>query len=592
MLRLIQKAIYSGFIALVLYGCSEPPVTDNATTVFTGVNGNLNTVSEPNEAPVADDLRINTNEDSAVSMNLSGNDPEGSAITYEIVTQPKQGSVSITDRTTGAFVYTPAENVYGLDSFTFKTNDGELDSAAAIVTISIALVNDAPIAVNDEEITNEDTALTINDVLANDSDVDGDAIAVASYTQPTQGKLDIQSAGFVYTPNANYSGKDSFTYTISDGKGAKATAIVHIVVQATNDNPVAVADEVSTSEDTALSIDNVLANDSDLDGDILSIVSISQGTHGTVAISAGIITYTPHANYSGTDSFTYTVDDGNGGRANGTVKVAVNSANDAPVAVNDIASTDEDKTLVIYGVLDNDTDADNDTLTITSVTQPSHGTVVKGTNGTFTYTPLADFNGEDSFQYTVGDGNGGNATGVVSVSVAPVNDRPMANQDTTTVSRDNTVVMDILANDTGLGDGPVNVSTASVPSNGTVQINADATVTYTPKTGYFGTDSFSYKLVDADGEVTIADVQIEVTCPGGCTRNLQVFWDANIEPDITGYYVYHGTESGTYTDRIWVADATSYDFSADTAGTHYFAVSAVNSSSLESPLSDQVSITF
>ena len=201
---------------------------------------------------------------------------------------------------------------------------------------------------------------------------------------------------------------DSFVYSISDGNGGTDDATVLISVAAVNDAPVANNDNVTTLEDTAVTIE-VLANDSDVDGDALQVNSalVSDPSDGTVTFSNGTFTYTPNANFNGTDSFVYSISDGNGGTADATVQISVTAVNDAPVAVNDNVTTSEDTALTISAseLLTNDTDVDNDTLQVDSVSDPSNGSVVVNGDGTFTYTPNADFTGEDSFVYSISDGN-------------------------------------------------------------------------------------------------------------------------------------------------------------------------------------------
>ena len=314
------------------------------------------------------------------------------------------------------------------------------------------------------------------------------------------------SSDVTYTPNADFNGSDSFAYTVSDGNGGTDTATVNVTVDAANDAPVANDDSASTSEDTALNI-NVLANDTDVDGDSLTVQSVTQGTNGSVFNNGTNVTYSPNPDFNGGDSFAYTVADGNGGTNSATVTVVVTAVNDAPVASDDPASTSEDTALNI-DVLANDTDVDGNSLTVQSVTQGTNGTVTN--NGIdVTYTPNADFNGSDSFAYTVSDGNGGTDTAAVNVTVNATDDDPVANDDSVSTSEDTAVNIDVLANDSDVDGDTLSVSAVTQGTNGTVTNNG-IDVTYTPDPGFTGVDSFDYTADDGNGGSDTATVTVAV----------------------------------------------------------------------------------
>ncbi len=283
-----------------------------------------------------------------------------------------------------------------------------------------------------------------------------------------------------------------------------------VTVTPTNDGPVAVGDAATTAEDTAVSI-AVLANDSDLDGDTLTVSAATTPAHGTATVNPdGTITYTPAANYHGADSFGYTAGDGNGGTATATVSVTVTGVNDGPVAVNDAATTAED-TAVSVAVLANDSDLDGDALTVSAVTLPAHGTTVINPDGTITYTPAANYHGTDSFGYTIGDGNGGTATAVVTMVLTAANDAPMAVGDVATVLEDATAVIVVLANDSDAEADSLSVTGVSAPAHGVAAINGDGSITYTPAADYSGADSFVYVIGDGNGGIAAATVSVTIT---------------------------------------------------------------------------------
>ncbi|MDG6774176.1 retention module-containing protein [Thiomicrorhabdus sp. ZW0627] len=278
---------------------------------------------------------------------------------------------------------------------------------------------------------------------------------------------------------------------------------------AVNEPPVAADDIAALNEDASQVID-VLANDTDLDGDTLTVVAVTQPENGSVVINPdGTVTYTPFQDYNGSDSFTYTIEDGNGGTDTALVSVTVNPQNDPPVAVDDVASLDEDSSKVI-DVLSNDTDLDGDTLSVQSVTQPENGSVVINPDGTVTYTPIANYNGTDSFTYVVEDGNGGTDTALVTLTINPQNDEPVAVADIATLDEDSSQVIDVLANDTDLDGDTLSVQSVTQPENGVVVINPDGTVTYTPIADYNGHDSFSYTMVDGNGGTDTTTVSVTV----------------------------------------------------------------------------------
>ncbi|MBD1863355.1 MULTISPECIES: S-layer family protein [Trichocoleus] len=482
-------------------------ITDGSGGTATAtVNVNVTSV---NDIPVASSDAVTTNEDSLVLItNVLTNDRDADQDAIAIIsfTQPSSGTVD--SRNNGSFNYIPNPDFNGSDSFTYTISDGRGGSTTGVVNITVNAVNDLPIANSDTASTNEDTQATIVNVLANDSDIEGDTFFLSSSTSATNGQLIDQGNGtFRYTPNTNFNGTDSFTYTITDSNGGSASATVNITVNAVNDAPIAISDTASTTEDTQVNIP-VLTNDTDAEGDVLSVSNFSLATKGSLSQNNGVFTYTPNANANGTDSFTYTISDGNGGSASATVNVTITPVNDAPIAISDTASTPED-TQVNIPVLTNDTDVEGNPLSITGVSvNPTRGSVVNN-NGVFTYTPNANVNGTDSFTYTISDGNGGSASATVNITVNAVNDAPIAISDTASTPEDTVVTINAFANDTDAENDVLSVSNFSLATKGSLSQN-NGVFTYTPNANANGTDSFTYTISDGNGGSASATVNITV----------------------------------------------------------------------------------
>jgi hypothetical protein len=299
------------------------------------------------------------------------------------------------------------------------------------------------------------------------------------------------------------------------GDGADVGAFeVQGACAGTNTDPVANADTLTAAEDSGANAVNVLANDTDAEGDTLTINAVTQGAHGLVVITGGGtgLTYSPTPDFNGSDAFTYTIDDGNGGTATGNVSVVVTPVNDDPDAVNDSATVNEDTSNNTISVLANDTDVDGDALVVTATGSASHGTVVN--NGTsVTYTPAHDFFGSDSFTYTVSDGHGGFDTATVFVTVNNVNDPPVAAPDSYTINQDTTLHVaapGALGNDSDVDGDALTAHLTSPASHGSAALNADGSFTYTPNAGFAGIDSFSYKANDGHADSNIVTVTIHV----------------------------------------------------------------------------------
>jgi len=473
------------------------------------------TVVPDNDAPnVADDW-IATDEDTAVvTGNLLDNDIDinGDAIWVESLSQAAHGRVGYSGN--GEFSYVPEANYNGPDSFTYTITDGSGLRSMATVIVTVNAVNDAPVAADNQAFTDEDMPVLTDDVLADDTDIDGDLLTVESFTQGANGAVSYSEYGrFLYSPRADFNGTDSFTYTVSDGNGGADTAVVTVAIHPVADVPRAGDDAVATDEDTLVVIRDLLGNDEDVDGEEISILSTTRPTYGALIDNLdGTFTYAPRSNYYGLDSFLYTIVDPTGRSDTATVRLTINSVNDAPQASDDSVVTDEDTPVIVVDLLDDDTDIDGDILEIQSFTQGAYGTVVDNLDGTLTYSPLANYHGSDSFTYVVSDGNGGTDEALVSITVNSVNDAPQAAGDTITTHEDFPAITgDVLANDTDVDGDSLSVQSFTQGTGGTVLNNSDGTFTYIPNVNHNGPDSFTYTITDGNGGLSTVAVNVTIT---------------------------------------------------------------------------------
>jgi len=480
------------------------------------------TVEPVDDLPVATPQGLTTPEDTPLAIVLIGSDADvGEPISFGIVSGLANGTISGFDPDTGDLLYTPNEDYHGPDSFTFEVCDPHLGHgcAQATVMIDVTPVDDPPVANDDTRTTSEDTETGFFSLLVSDPDNTLAEIVCDCQVPPSHGTV-VRGPNHTvnYIPDPGFNGTDTFTYEVCDPSGLCDTATVTVDVLSAPDPPVAVDDAVGVAEDGSVDI-NVPANDSDPDGDLdlTSVQVLTLPAHGAVTVDpvTGEITYEPDENYTGTDTFTYEICDVAGACDTATVTVDVNPVADPPLAVDETANVAEDGSVTI-DVPDNDSDPDGD-LDITSVSiisQPPNGTVtVDPVSGEITYEPDDDFDGTDSFTYQICDSLNACDVATVEVNVTPVDDPPIANDDSTSTPEDTPVVVDVPSNDFDV-DGNLDLTTVTIvsqPSDGIVRIDPlTGKITYDPDPNFNGTDTFSYQICDTDGLCDVADVTVSV----------------------------------------------------------------------------------
>ena len=457
--------------------------------------------------PVAVDDSATTHLNTPVTVSVLANDALGAqptTITAFDATSANGGAV--VDNGNGTLTFTPASGFVGTDTFTYTITDSASQSSSA--TVSVTVTDALPVANDDSTSTHLNTPATIG-VLANDN-LGDQPTSITAFDAVMRNGGTVANNGdgtLTFTPASGFVGTDTFTYTITDSDGEPSTATVSVAV--TDALPVANDDSTSTHLNTPATI-GVLAND-DLGDQPTSITAFDavSANGGTVANNGdGTLTFTPASGFVGTDTFTYTITDSDGETSTATVSVAVTDA--LPVANDDSTSTHLNTPATI-SVLANDNLGDQPTsITAFDAVTRNGGTVANNGDGTLTFTPASGFVGTDTFTYTITDSDGETSTATVSVAVTDA--LPVANDDSTSMHLNTPATISVLAND-DLGDQPTSITAfdATSANGGTVVNNGDGTLTFTPASGFVGTDTFTYTITDSDGETSTATVSVAVT---------------------------------------------------------------------------------
>jgi uncharacterized delta-60 repeat protein len=499
----------------------------------------------------------------STAAGVLANDTDSSGtLTAVQLSNPANGTVTL--NADGSFTYTPNSGFIGTDTFTYKATDGTSDSNVATVTVTVTAP--APTANNDSYSTNENTPLSVTapGVLGNDTDPNNNPLSAVRVTSPVHGTLQLAANGsFTYTPSTYFYGTDSFTYEAFNGSTYSSPATVTITVNHVNQPPTAANQGYALNENGSLTVQapGVLANSSDPDGDPRTAVLFGyQGapgpSHGTLTLNPdGSFTYTPNHNFYGTDGFTFRAFDGSLYSTPASVTLTVRAI--APTANNDSYSVNENSAISVGtpGVLGNDTATTVDALSSSVVAGPAHGTVTLNVNGSFIYTPTANFYGTDSFTYHDTESGLISNTATVTITVNFVDRPPVAVNDAYTVNEDSTL------NVTQTTGGTTSLTMNSQPGD---YIGAGHTYAYTPATGTFSVShssndnyvGFSYSEAANSGVWWYVDLEAPngaPLTPGYYAGAVRYPFQASNQPglDISG----EGRGSNTLTGNFTVVQA-------------------------------------
>ncbi len=465
-------------------------------------------VEQVNDVPVAHNDTVTTDEDTPFNIYPLGNDEDidGTGISVESVYDNKLGAAIPKN---SYINYQPYRNVNGLDVLNYEIKDTEGDPSFAKIYVTVRPVNDVPLAYDDTYRLDEDASTTTLDVLQNDDDQDASGLTIKRLYNVTGGTAQLVNNKVEYTLDANFWGNATISYTMQDGEGDSASATAYIEVVGANDYPVANDDYYYIDEDNDLLL-MLLSNDVDDDQRGLTLSRLNDPLYGELDQIAGQWMYSPNQDFCGLDSFRYFIEDWNNDMAFAWATINVNCINEAPRALADTFVLNEDAPMTVFDVMQNDEDPDHSGVTLIAVFDVSGGDAIIS-NQKIEYSLTPNYSGIAGFSYVLQDGENDLDTVAVHIVVLPLNDSPIANNDTLVVREDSVFVLDVLANDEDVDFGGLIVESFTKPQHGGVAENGGI-VTYIPTDNYCGQDSFMYIIADKEGDKDLAWVYISVSC--------------------------------------------------------------------------------
>lgn len=486
---------------------------------------NVRDVTSPVQITVADDFYAFVGPGLSVpAPGVLANDSVtgASGLSAGLVVAPQTGNVVVS--ADGGFTYSAPPGFSGSVSFSYSASAGA-SSELALVTLEVqSTTNVPPVAVGEQFGVLEDGLLdsrSSGGLLANDSDFEGATLTLQLLTPPAHGALDAQADGqFTYRPAANYQGSDQFTYRVSDGTQSSNAATAAITVFAQNDPPTAVDDAYQTLRGQTLTVSvasGVLANDSDPDGDPISLELVDAPIYGQVHAAAnGSFSYQPQSGHAGADQFRYAASDG---AARSVARVSINvtlPGNQPPTAQGETLILDEDGVIssANAGLLTaNDSDPDGDAMIVALVNPPTHGTLDLD-GAAFTYRPQPDYFGPDQFTYTVSDGALTAGPVAAQITVNAINDAPRPQTDVYLVLQGQTLNVaasnGVLANDVDVEGQTLSTSVETPPGHGSLSLAANGGFVYQPDANFHGRDEFGYRVSDGSA-FAVGRAVIDVT---------------------------------------------------------------------------------
>ncbi len=517
-----------------------------------------------NDFPVAHPDAYTMDEDGSFGLSPLDNDEDDDqrGLTMVAYDQPLHGSFII-----GAspLVYVPDADFCGVDSFRYYIEDWNRDADFSWVKVTVNCVNEAPRAWPDTFVLTEDDGLTSLDVLFNDEDADASGLSLSELFNVSGGGALLRNQKIDFTPSPDFYGNAQFSYVLQDGEGDRDTAQVVVQVNAVNDVPVAMDDNLWLYEDSAL-LFNVLDNDDDKDKNGLLIDTVWMPYHGVLQQNDTMFTYQPAPDYCGMDSFRYIIADAQGDRATAMVRLQINCVNEDPLAQPDSVFATEDVSTKIYPIV-NDLDPDGGGISIKQITHPENGTLIPDGDA-YIYRSDNDYNGWDSVTYTIVDAEGDESNAKVIIKVIAVNDYPVAQNDVLNVNEDTEIIIHPLLNDVDVEDGrPLSFLVYQEPKMGEYQVVGDQ-IKYMPDRNLWGNDTMAYVARDAFGAASeVAYIYITIDSVNEDPVLIDLYGslmedDADtinalelaFDPDFSGLTLHAVSEASSGLTRIWGND--------------------------------------
>ncbi|WP_063345675.1 tandem-95 repeat protein [Vibrio jasicida] len=475
-----------------------------------------------NDAPVSGNLAYSVDEDNSITLSqeqllAQASDVEGDALTASNLVV--DGDATVTANDDGSFTITPDANFNGDIDITFDINDGS-DTIVATADLTVNPVNDLPQPEDQAFTVGEDGVLTFTDadLLTGATDIEGDDLSVegVTYTGADGVLTDNGDGTYSFAPNENFNGDVNFTFDVSDGTDT-VTANIDVTVTPENDPPVAGSTSYTVHEDNSITIsdEQLLANSSDIEGDVaISSVSYS-GNDGVLEINGdGTYTFSPNENFTGDVSLDVVVVDEDGAVDTTTAGITVLEVNDPPIAGTTSYTIDEDEVITISAeqLLANSSDIEGEVALDSVSYSGSEGIFTDNGDGTFSFAPNQNFNGEVNLDVVVVDEDGATASTTANIDVLPINDAPVSGDLAYSVDEDNSITLSqeqLLAQATDVEGDALTASNLVVDGDATVTANDDGSFTITPDANFNGDIDITFDINDgSDTIVATADLTV------------------------------------------------------------------------------------